>query len=113
MRHLVKLHASGSNIQIPFLVFGIWILVFGIFPKAQEGRGSLGTIGALGQEVKRPPVRNEPAPRLPDGTISLDGLWVGGGPVNDIGQGLPKGEKLPLNAKGQEVLADRAKHRKI
>jgi hypothetical protein len=88
----------------------MWVLVFGIIASAQEGRGALGTIGALGQEVKRPPVRNEPAPRLPDGTISLDGLWVGGGPVNDIGQGLPKGEKLPLNAKGQEVLADRAKH---
>src|ERR1051325_9318189 len=115
MLRLVNSKIPNPKLQIPtfalgILGFGIWILGFGIFVDAQEGRGSLGTIGALGQEVKRPPVRNEPAPRLPDGTISLDGLWVGGGPVNDIGQGLPKAEKLPLNAKGQEVLADRAKH---
>ena len=113
MRHLVKLQAASCKVQISFLEFGIWILVFGISfvsVSAQEGRGSLGTIGALGQEVKRPPGRNEPAPRLPDGTISLDGLWVGGGPVNDIAQGLAKGEQLPLNAKGRELLAERATH---
>ena len=70
------------------LGLGIWVLGFGIFAFAQEQRGSLGTIGALGQEVKRPPANNAPAPRLPDGTVSLDGLWVGGGPVNDIAQAL-------------------------
>jgi hypothetical protein len=25
-----------------------------------------------------------PAPRLPDGTIDLNGVWVGGGPINDL-----------------------------
>ena len=25
-----------------------------------------------------------PAPRLPDGTIDLSGVWVGGGPINDL-----------------------------
>jgi len=78
--------------------------------QAQEGRGALGTIGALGQEVKKPPVRNEPAPRLPDGTVSFDGLWVGGGPVGDIAQGLPKGEKLPLKPEGVKLMEYRAQH---
>src|SRR4051812_18432486 len=80
------------------LGFGIWILGFGISAHAQDTKGGLGRVEALGQEVKAPPVRNEPAPRLADGTVSFDGLWVGGGPINDIAQGLPKGEKLPLTA---------------
>src|SRR6185503_21030816 len=92
------------------LGFGIWVLGFGIYLGAQEGRGSLGTVGALGQEVKRPPVRNEPAPRLPDGTVSFNGLWVGGGPVNDIAQGLPKGETLPLLPSAVALMKVRAQH---
>jgi len=60
------------------------------------GRGVLGPVNALGQEVKRPPVPTGPPPRLPDGTIDLNGLWNGGGPVNSIAQGLKQGETLPL-----------------
>jgi hypothetical protein len=37
-----------------------------------------------------------PAPRLPDGTIDLSGVWVGGGPVGDISDGLMPGEELVL-----------------
>jgi hypothetical protein len=61
------------------------------------GRGGvLGPVNALGQEVKRPPVPTGPPPRLPDGTVDLNGLWNGGGPVNSIAQGLKQGETLPL-----------------
>jgi hypothetical protein len=77
----------------------------------QGGRGNappLGNVGALGQEVKRPPARTGPTPHLPDGTVDLDGLWGGGGPVNDIAQGLPKGEMLPLLPKSVAIMADRA-----
>jgi hypothetical protein len=58
--------------------------------------GTLGPVNALGQEVKRPPVPTGPPPRLPDGTVDLNGLWNGGGPVNSIAQGLKPGETLPL-----------------
>ena len=105
-----KLQIPKLGFGICVLGFGIWVLGFGIFAYAQEQRGSLGTVGALGQEVKRPPARTEPAPRLPDGTVSFDGVWVGGGPVNDIAQGLPKGEKLPLLPPAMKLLADRAQH---
>ncbi len=77
------------------------------------GRGSdlpLGSVNALGQEVKRPPADNRPAPHLPDGTIDLNGLWVGGGPINDIAQGLPKGEKLPLLPESVKLMEYRAQH---
>jgi hypothetical protein len=115
MLRLVKSQIPNPKFQIPILGacilgLGFWGSGFGIFLHAQEGRGALGTVGALGQEVKRPPVRNEPPPRLPDGTVSFDGLWAGGGPVNDIAQGLPKGEKLPLKPEGVKLMEYRAQH---
>lgn len=79
-----------------------WLVVFGIatalpsFLAAQGRGGSLGPIDALGQQVRRPPAPTGPAPRLPDGTVDLSGLWIGGGPVNSIAQGLKPGEELPL-----------------
>ena len=75
----------------------------------ETGRGVLGPVGALGQEVvKRAPGSTEPAPRLPDGTIDLNGLWVGGGPVNSIAQGLKKGETLPLLPAAKALMDQRA-----
>ncbi len=76
----------------------------------REGQGPLGTIGALGQEVKRAPIDTRPAPHLPDGTIDLNGLWSGGGPVGDIAQGLPKGETLPLLPSSIKLMEYRAQH---
>jgi len=58
--------------------------------------GTLGPIDALGQEVRRAPASSAPSPRLPDGTVDLNGLWIGGGPVVSIAQGLKPGETLPL-----------------
>ena len=84
---------------------------------APQGRGGgrggqgglpLGELGALGQEVRRPPAPTGPAPRLPDGTIDLDGLWNGGGPVNDIAQGLKPGETIQLLPAAKALMADRA-----
>jgi hypothetical protein len=72
------------------------------------GRGVLGPVNALGQEVKRPPVPTGPSPRLPDGTVDLNGLWNGGGPVNSIAQGLPKGETLPLLPLAKQLMDLRA-----
>ena len=78
---------------------------------AQEPGG--GGVGALGQEVKRVPAPTGPSPRLPDGTIDLNGVWVGGGPVGDLESqgGLKKGEVdnllLPW---AKDLLVYRAKH---
>jgi hypothetical protein len=78
-------------------------------PLVAQEKGALGPVNALGQEVRRPPAPTGPAPRLPDGTIDLDGLWVGGGPVGDIAQGLKKGETLPLLASARALMEERAK----
>ena len=73
-----------------------------------EGRGGLGRVRALGQELKRPPAQIAPAPRLPDGTIDLgDGVWFGGGSGGDIAAGLAEGESLPLLPWAKALLEDR------
>jgi len=103
------------------VVAGIVGLVLPLLAQSQapQGRGGgggrgntppLGALGALGQEVKRPPVQNGPTPRLPDGTVDLNGVWVGGGPVGDIAAGLPKGEKLPLLPSAVKLMEYRAQH---
>src|SRR5436190_24292594 len=50
--------------------------------------------GALGQAVRRPPPPTTPTPRLPDGTVDLSGLWLGGGSEQYLEQqgGLKPGE---------------------
>jgi hypothetical protein len=41
-------------------------------------------------------VPSGPAPKLPDGTPDLSGVWLPGGSSGDIAQGLAPGETLPL-----------------
>jgi len=53
------------------------------------------------------PVATRPAPRLPNGQPDFAGLWQGGGPINDISQGLPKGETLPLLPSARKILESR------
>jgi hypothetical protein len=45
----------------------------------QRGTEPLGGVAALGQEVRRKPAPTGPVPHLPDATVDLSGLWVGGG----------------------------------
>src|SRR5678816_3550734 len=99
------------------LLFGVTVLAMALqlcvlAQEGREGRGDpLGAVGALGGGGRRAPDRSkEPTPRLPDGTVSLNGLWVGGGPVEDISAGLPKGEKLPLLPAAVKLMEYRARH---
>jgi hypothetical protein len=68
--------------------------------------GALGTVDALGQEVKRPPAPTGPSPRLQDGTIDLgDGIWV----TNPFtaASALKQGEELPLLPAAKALMASR------
>ncbi|MQA31895.1 MAG: hypothetical protein GEU82_19020, partial [Luteitalea sp.] len=56
-------------------------------PKPGEGGPTISTLRRAG------PAKG-PTPRLPDGTVDLSGVWVGGGPINDLERdgGLKPGE---------------------
>jgi hypothetical protein len=86
-------------------------------PQGQGGGGGsqvdlpLGQVGALGQSVKRPPPPTGPAPRLPDGTIDLDGLWTGGGSGgSSIGRSVLPGQTMELLPSAKALLEVREQH---
>jgi hypothetical protein len=97
----------GSRVRGLLVVAGIVALAVPLLCAAPSQ--TLGPLDALGQEVRRPPAPTGPSPRLPDGTIDLNGLWIGGGPVVSIAAGLEKGETLPLLPSAKALMADRAK----
>ena len=48
-----------------------------------------------------------PAPRLPNGKPDLSGVWVGGGPVEDIKQGLMPGQEIVLLPDAEKLMKGR------
>jgi hypothetical protein len=63
--------------------------------------------GNLSDPLIVPEVPDAPAPRLPDGTPDLSGLWLGGGPNRDISQGLLPGEEIVLLPEAERLMASR------
>jgi hypothetical protein len=78
------------------------VMAVGTFPVAAQF-GQLG--GGSGSRVKPP---TGPAPRLPDGTVDLSGVWQGGGPVQDIERqgGLAPGS-IPLLPWAKKLMESR------
>ena len=57
---------------------------------------------------KEDPRLSGPVPRLPDGSVDLDGAWVGGGPVQDMEvQGRFKPGEIPLLPWAKKLLDSR------
>jgi hypothetical protein len=52
-------------------------------------------------------VADAPPPRLPDGTPDLSGVWVGSGPIGDIGSGLEPGEEIVLLPAAEALMKSR------
>jgi len=52
-------------------------------------------------------VADGPAPRLPDGTPDFSGVWVGGGPVGDIKEGLAPGEQIVMKPDAEALMNKR------
>lgn len=59
------------------------------------------------KQKKGPVIPQGPTPHFPDGRVDFSGVWTGGGPVGDLAQGMPKDEKIPLNAEGEKVMKAR------
>jgi hypothetical protein len=76
---------------------------------AVSGAGSsvqAATNPAVGR--RRAPERVKgPTPHLADGTVDLSGVWNGGGPIGDIAQGMPKGEKIPMLPSAEKIFKER------
>ena len=64
--------------------------------------------GLAGNNPSRGPVPTGAAPRLPDGTVDLSGVWQGGGPAEDLERqgGLKPGE-IPLLPSAKKLMDSR------
>ena len=54
--------------------------------------------------AQAPALPNAPVTRPSNGRIDLSGIWLGGGPINNIADGLPNGETLPLLPSAKAML---------
>jgi len=59
---------------------------------------------ALSAQVTPSPQPDGPAPRGADGRIDLSGIWLDGGPIGNIADGLPRGESMPLLPAAKAIL---------
>ncbi len=78
------------RVKLGVVVANLGVLCLAVSVSAQpaatgaQGGGGVGGPGI--SSSSRAPVPTGPVPRLPDGTVDLNGVWQGGGPVGDISQ---------------------------
>jgi hypothetical protein len=65
------------------------------------------TVAVGTQAPRQPEGASTAVSRTAAGHPDFSGLWQGGGPINDISQGLPKGETLPLLPSARKILESR------
>src|SRR5213594_420766 len=70
-------------------------------PRLEAARYRAGAARAAAQQRRREAPKG-PMPRLADGKPDLSGVWNGGGPIEDITVGLPKGETIPILPEAQK-----------
>jgi hypothetical protein len=93
---------------IAFIAAMVPLLAQERLPQLELPRGD--QVGALGQEVRLPSAPTGPVPRLPDGTVDLTGVWLGGGAIFDIERdgGLKPGTLMSImTPEAKKILASR------
>ena len=106
----------GSSVRMSLVVSAVLVAVVPLVAQSaapNQGRGGgggeqgLATVNLGGGSRWRGVVPDDPAPRLPDGTIDLAGVWQGGGPSQNIAAGLAEGETVPILPAAQEFMDSR------
>jgi hypothetical protein len=73
-------------------------------PTGSNSANAATSPAGTGGNQRPPQVPAGPAPRLPDGSIDLTGVWQGGGPIGDLAQGLAPGETIPLLPEAKTIM---------
>src|ERR1700689_5095200 len=88
------------------MVFALLSAASGLAQTAPSLSAQDATAPAVG--ARRVPEKVKgPTPHLADGTVDLSGIWSGGGPIANIAQGMPKGEKIPMLPSAEKILNSR------
>lgn len=112
IRHVLRVAARDRRLRVRTASLALAGLAFGAslgFSQttgvAEVGNDRAG--GNLSDPLIVPDIPDAPAPRLPDGTPDLTGVWLGGGPNRDISQGLLPGEEIVLLPEAARIMASR------
>ena len=89
------------------LVVGGSVLGLTVALTARQAERAATSPATGGGTSRGPALPAGPAPRLPNGTIDLSGVWQGGGPVGNIADGLAKGETLPIRPEWKKIMDER------
>jgi hypothetical protein len=90
----------------------MFLLLAALMPAAQAQDVPAAATAAAGSGgLENPAIAGEvpdaPAPKLPDGTPDLAGVWSGGGPIGDIREGLLPGEEIVLLPEAKALMDSR------
>jgi hypothetical protein len=86
------------------LALSIAVAMLTLAPVAAQQEAPAPPVQRLGGNIRATPVSG-PLPRTADGKPDLTGVWVGGLPVGNMSQGLPKGETMPLLPEAKKIMA--------
>jgi hypothetical protein len=90
------------SIAVKSIVAGAFLICGWLAGQTPSGAGNVNSFANINPLPPEPP---GPAPRLPDGTIDLSGLWrpADVSLIEDISLGLKKGETLPLKPEAEKI----------
>jgi hypothetical protein len=88
----------GVSLAVVTVSMGLLFSAMSVSAQGAPAAAAQGEIGPGVSSSSRAEVPTGPVPRLPDGTVDLDGVWQGGGPVGDISQQEKPGVARPRAA---------------